>query len=187
MNDEHALQGHGDITAVDESHLVEATLSKAGQTALEIWNTTVRNIIRKAKGLKPEDHVDLPNGETGRYLRLALDKNGNLSTGKRHGRLKARRRPSQVALAMLEQQLFAERLAFFFKRARRIADETKAEIKPINQEQFAAALRYSKEEALLRTLRPIKAARKAARKRQQNSRRVNAGILQTHRSVHSAA
>src|SRR5208282_5093736 len=49
------------------------------------WNDLVRHLVRKSRGLKPEDEVQLPGGLDGKYVAYALDKDGRLSTGKRHG------------------------------------------------------------------------------------------------------
>lgn len=156
------------------------------------WNETVRAIIRRARGLQDDAVVDLPNGVEGTYIRYALDKNGNLSMGKTRGRLRLRHAKRDMnALAKISSQLFTERLSRIFAKiaAATPTDENgKKEMPPLTQEQFRDAMTYAEKRAPhVLAEQQLNPGRKAARERQQASRRINAGLVQTQRAAHSAA
>lgn len=168
----------------------------ANNTALEQWRKTVTEIIRHARGLKPEDFVELPSGETGRYIRHAFDNKGRLSLGKKHGRMKQRPNKAAFAISLIGQRLFTKFLVKefhkflvkeFHKSQTQIGSpdtptQTTAEI---NQKCQRNAARQAEREYN----GPIKAQAKAARRRQQTSRRINAGLIPggADRRSHAAA
>lgn len=158
------------------------------EAALEMWGKLVRGIIRKAKGLKEEDVVDLPEGETGKYIAYALDNHGRLSVGKGRGRRKTRLKPHQAALQRLTGQLFGVYLTSAFKAAQDVAKAEGTEAKQIDGTIVQKAQKWATDKAIELTARPVRAAAKAARKRGEASRLINAGIRPSNpRRAHAAA
>lgn len=156
------------------------------ESALTLWETVVRNVLRKSRGLKPEDHVDLPKGETGKYIRLALDRHGRLSLGKGHGRRQPRKRAHQLAIAKIEGAIFGQRLAKLFTKAQDAAKQAGTEeLKPLEAKQVEFAARLSREAAIKLFGRDRKIAAKAARKRHRMARRINFGLVAGKHITHA--
>jgi hypothetical protein len=162
--------------------------------ALEMWNNLVIGLIRKAKGLKDDEIVELPEGGRGHYVRYALDAHGRLSTGKQHRRRKVRLKSYQATEQRLTQQLFGVYLSSLFRKAQAIAkaastEEAPVEMKPITQEDVTKAQKWASVKAEQLTNAPKKRAAKLERKRQKTSRRINAGNIpgNSDRRSHASA
>lgn len=159
----------------------------ATETALEIWTKTVKAVIRQSKGLKAEEEVELPTGERGTYIRYAFDNRGQLSTGKGKGRRQRRIKPHQLEFTRLSQQLFGVYLQSEFKKAtaqlKLDTDAAQAsgspapEMPAMSQDIFNKAQLWATRKAEELIKRRDDVGRKAARKRRDTSRRINAGIL----------
>jgi hypothetical protein len=149
------------------------------------WNDLVMHVIRKSKGLKAEDTVELPEGETGHYVKYALDRFGRLSTGKGHGRRKPRLKPHQAAGNRLMGALFVNYLSTIFAANQMMSPAPQG--LTMEQQKKAQAYAQAKAEEIMSA--PAKLKAKAARKRQKLARRINAGVIAGNRdrSSHSEA
>lgn len=150
-----------------EVHTAETVPVEPVKSIHDHWNELVAHVIRKAKGLKPEDTIDLPAGETGHYVAYALDKHGRLSTGKGHGRLKVRLKPHQAEGNRLAGKLFVNYLSSIFAANQMLSPAPAA----LTQEQMQKAQAYSLAKAEEIMHGPSKTKAKAARRRQRLSRR----------------
>lgn len=176
---------------------VHATLSKsdprfvkAASNAVELWQVVVTDVVRKSRGLKPEDVVTLPDGNEGRYIAFAFDNQGRLSMGKGHGRRKVRFKTHQAAKQKMTMNLFGGYLASKFKEAQaQAAKDGVKDIGQFSQADFEKAQKWAVRKAEVLTNAPTKAARKAANLRSRISRRINAGVIpgNSDRRSHSAA
>lgn len=170
-----------------------STLPKAAPSIFDGWNDTVRAIIRAARGLKPDVAVELPSVGEGKYIRYALDKDGQLSYGKPKGVRRLPRKRNQGVLVAVQGELMVRRLSKIFAAVAMDAEARKAEgqeappMPQITSEQLAEAARYAEKRAPHVLAIDFKLKRKAARQRQQASRRINAGVVQHARAAHTAA
>jgi hypothetical protein len=187
LNPQTEFVGSPDADVVAKK--LDPRMAKAASNALELWQNVVTSVIRKSKGLKPEDTVELPDGNEGRYIAFALDNQGRLSMGKPHGRRKVRLKPHQAAKAELTQRLFGGYLASKFQEAKAVAVAagTPDEVGQFKMEDFTKAQKWAVRKAEVLTNAPLKAAAKKARRRQQASRRICFGIVPTDRRAHTAA
>lgn len=182
--DEVSLDG-GSATVIKVETLGEAAAKVPVEAApavnqMEVaWNRLVVGIIRRARGLKPEDEVELPEGETGRYIKYAMDPSGQyLSPGKGHGRRKVRFTTQKAEVARITHQLVSAGLAAAFKRAQAEAEaastpENKVEMKPLDINKLIEIKSWAEAHAPEVYRARIDGGKsKAARKRHRMSRRV---------------
>lgn len=141
------------------------------------WNGVVSGIIRKSKKLAENAPIQMPAASSGRYIKFALDKNGNFSLGKGRGRLRQRVNPTMLSIARLSQQYFGIYLQSLFKAAQAEAKNETASIKPITQEDLNKAQAWALNRAETEISAPRKAARKPARARQKAARRQGFGLI----------
>lgn len=196
MNDD--LQGKfidAALAEADKADAVGSAMEKkaatvlASESALEVWKKTVYAIVRKAKGLKPEDEVELPHGGTGTYIRYAFDNRGQLSLGKRHGRRRQRGKIEVInrrrEFVGLSQRLFGVYLQSEFKKATKkhkldveAANGSPApEMPSITQEIFNKSQKWATQKSAQLLKQRDDVGRKAARQRRDVSRRINSGTL----------
>lgn len=153
------------------------------------WDKLVdgcRAVLRKAKGLPEEDVVVLPGDSApGRYVRYALDKNGYLSTGKKHGRRRPHWNKKKLALKDLSIQLFRREFVLYEEAMRKAkgADWKGMEAADLSIVAARVAVILPGEFNARRT-----AARVAARNRHRVARRINYGLLASNadRRAHAA-
>lgn len=188
MTEDALTEQHSRPELVDFENMNKRAKMKLDTKALELWNNLVTGIIRKAKGLKPEEAVELPNGGEGRYIAYALDSQGRFSAGKGHGRRKVRFKSHQADMERLKGQLFGIYLTSAFKAAQATAKEGE-QAEPITAEVVHKGQRWIQRKAEQIMAAPKKRAAKAARKRQQASRRINAGVTpgNSDRRAHASA
>jgi len=168
----------------------------------QAWNNLVTTIIRKSKGLGPDATVEIPAGETGHYVKYALDNQGRLSAGKGRGRRHVRWTSLKAMTARTMQEfynrLFTAGLTGAFKQAKADAEkestpENKVEPKQITSEKMQEIQLWASKKAEQLTEERMngksKAKDKAARKRQRLSRRVNFGLVPGNaaREIHSGS
>ena len=152
------------------------------------WSSVVSNILRKSKKLAPENEVELPEGGTGTYIKYALDKNGRLSTGRGRGEGYGRRKgvrltSYQATKNKMTGMLFDNYLGSLFRARQKEAqappevDGKRPDPKPMTQVDVQKAQAYAADMAERLTTMNAKAKAKAARKRQDVSRRINRGLI----------
>lgn len=159
------------------------------KVALEQWDKLVegmRAVLRKAKGL-PEDGVVTLPGDTlpVRYIRYALDKNGMLATGKKHGRQRPHWNKKKLALKSLSIELFRREFAAYETAMRAAKGKEwdgmqEADLKIV---ATRVAVILPGEFKVAR-----KAARTARHNRQRVARRINFGLIpgNSDRRAHAA-
>lgn len=164
------------------------------EAAVTMWNNLVSNLLRKAKGLKPEEAIELPNGGEGKYIAYAFDNQGRLSVGKQRGRRRQRIKSHQATFNRLVSQLFGVYLSSLFRKAQAVAKaastpEVPVEPVPMTQDDVNRAQKWAIAKAGQITNAPKKQAAKAARARQKVSRRINSGVLagNSDRCAHAGA
>lgn len=142
------------------------------------WNTVVTTIIRKSKGLKDEAEVTLPTGETGRYIKYALDNQGRLSLGARRGRIKPRPNQTVSLVTNLAQRLFPKLLHEMIGEMLKTRKEEDKD-KPMQFSDELVQLVASRAGLQAKKFYSSKQKResKAIRLRQKISRRINAGSV----------
>jgi hypothetical protein len=181
-------------TPTHEQMEKEAGKILATDEAIAQWTKVVREIITKSKG----EGAEVPEGETGKYIKYALDANGNLSFGKRHGRRKPRgkhagfKKQRQIAIAGIAQKLFGAYLTSLFKAAKVEQDAAMAKAKeegaseeellkigmaPLTQEKMNKAQKWAFTKAVEIYEAPERAEKKLRRLRQHTARRINFGLI----------
>ena len=170
------------VTAINEEtgqptfqFIDKAEVLKKAEAA---WNSLVINIIRKSKGLKPEEHVDLPSGGTGTYVRYAMNNQGQFALPKGRGRRKPHRKPRAILFGRLVNHYFGVALTGAYKKS---VEDAKAAGKenpePITQFIVRAAQEFAIEQAQKSIKRHADVDRKARQARQKLSRRINFGLV----------
>jgi len=190
--------GEPQVVSVKTEPVPEKTVDQKRQ---EAWETLVAQVIRRSKGLKAEEAVVLPKGETGHYIKYAYDNQGRFSMGKGHGRRKVRTTSLKAEMGRIysqfANQLLTAGLTAAFKRSKAEAEqastpENKVEPKPITADKMKEIQTWAVTKAQKLTEEvmsaPAKAKAKAARKRHRLARRINFGLVpgNCQRAAHSA-
>lgn len=189
------LSGLGDVVAENEKseELNEGQLAaKRHELAEKQWGDIVRGIIRKSKNLKADAEVEMPEGETGRYIKYAYDNQGRFSLGKAKGRrLRPHQSPAAIELLRVTNFCLHQELGKVFKAMETAAKAEGEDAKPSNIDQIA--FDKCRDKAFARAVDVIhrsKAdAKKARRQRHRTARRINFGLIpgNARRDSHSAA
>jgi hypothetical protein len=146
------------------------------QQIQEFWNDAVRTVIRRAKGLPDDAAVVLPEGGTGKYVRYALDSNGRLSLGRRHGRLLPHWNKKRLAIKSMSLEIFKREVAVMLDALKQDAAEKGVPFTGLTDDMLGlVGVR-----ATTLTTRYFagnrRAAAKATNARQDVSRRINHGL-----------
>lgn len=158
--------------------------------AQEAWENLVKAVIRKSKGLGIDGEVEIPAGQSGHYIKYAMDASGQyFSSGKGHGRRRGVRWTTQKAeISRIYNALFSAGMAGAFKAAQVEAEkastpENKVQMAPITREKLLDIQRWAETKAPeIYHARIDGGRRKAARKRQQMARRQGFGLVAGNRA-----
>ena len=161
------------------------------------WDKIVegcREVLAKAKGLKPKE-ISLPGDKNSpRYIKYALGRDGQLALPKRKGRIRPHRDGGEIdSVNRISILIFQRGLEQLFVAAQTKVKESEAEkgekveIQPISGQEVMALQRKAYNQAVRMVEEKRRQHRDAARTRQKVSRRINAGLIpgNSDRSAHA--